>query len=118
MLTEAYVAGLTKDNARMLLDRAKDLGLPASVVKTVDGGFIVPAVLVEDDPKAKAEPETEPDTEADTEAKPEPESEPEDDDSEAEPEEQPAPKRRAPARRTKTKAADDDETAEPVESEE
>lgn len=111
MLTEAYVAGLTKDNARMLLDRAKELGLPVSVVKTVDGGFIVPAVLVENDPKAKAEPEA--DTEADT----APDA-PEDDDTEAEPEDQPAPKRRAPARRTKTKAADDDQAAEPVESEE
>lgn len=117
MLTEAYVAGLTKDNARMLLDRAKELGLPASVVKTVDGGFIVPAVLVEDDPKAKAEPDTETEDETAPDA-------PEDDDTEAdtepdpEPEEQPAPKRRAPARRTKTKAADDDQADEPAESEE
>lgn len=111
MLTEAYVAGLTKDNARMLLDRAKELGLPASVVKTVDGGFIVPAVLVDDDPKAKAEPESETEDETAPDA-------PEDDDTEAEPEEQPAPKRRAPARRTKTKAADDDQADEPAESEE
>lgn len=48
MITEAYVAGLNQENARKLLDRAHELGLPASVVRTVDGGFIVPAVLVED----------------------------------------------------------------------
>jgi hypothetical protein len=50
MITEAYVAGLHQENARKLLDRAHELGLPASVVRTVDGGFIVPAVLVEDPP--------------------------------------------------------------------
>jgi hypothetical protein len=49
MLTEAFVAGLTKANARRLLDRAKELGLPSSVVRTVDSGFIVPAVLLEEE---------------------------------------------------------------------
>lgn len=48
MITEAYVAGLTKENARRLLDRARELHLPTSVVRTVDGGFIVPAVVAED----------------------------------------------------------------------
>lgn len=56
MLTEAYVAGLTQENASKLLDRAHELGLPASVVRTVDGGFIVPAVLVEDAPAPAPEP--------------------------------------------------------------
>lgn len=48
MITEAFVAGLTKENARRLLDRARELNLPISVVRTVDGGFIVPAVVAED----------------------------------------------------------------------
>lgn len=46
-VAEVYVAGLTRDNARTLIDRAHDLGLPASVVRTVDGGFIVPALVAE-----------------------------------------------------------------------
>jgi hypothetical protein len=72
MLTEAFVAGLTKANARRLLDRAKELGLPSSVVRTVDSGFIVPAVLLEEEsprvtvthpdpvPEPVVEPESEP----------------------------------------------------------
>jgi hypothetical protein len=47
-VAEVYVAGLTKDNARTLIDRAHALGLPASVVRTVDGGFIVPTVVAEE----------------------------------------------------------------------
>lgn len=47
-ITEAYVAGLTQENAKTLIDRAHDLGLPASVVRTVDGGFIVPAVVAQE----------------------------------------------------------------------
>jgi hypothetical protein len=73
MITEAYVAGLNQETARKLLDRANELGLPASVVRTVDGGFIVPAVLV-DDPGDDAETNTpEPDAEPDD--APEPETE-------------------------------------------
>jgi len=58
MITEAYVAGLTQENASKLLDRAHELGLPASVVRTVDGGFIVPAVLVEEKREESATPPT------------------------------------------------------------
>jgi hypothetical protein len=47
-VAEVYVAGLTQDNARTLIDRAHALGLPASVVRTVDGGFIVPTVVAEE----------------------------------------------------------------------
>lgn len=116
MITEAYVAGLTQENARKLLDRAAELGLPASVVKTVDGGFIVPGVLVEDDPKpaltGTGAREDEPDGD---DTAPEPEDEPT---PEPEPEPEAAPKRRAPARRTKNKAADDDSTADAVTDEE
>lgn len=95
MLTEAYVAGLTQENASKLLDRAHELGLPASVVRTVDGGFIVPGVLVED-PEPTPEPTPEPEPEA------------------------PAPKARRTTTRkaaTKTQSADDS-TADAVASEE
>jgi hypothetical protein len=47
-VAEVYVAGLTQENARTLIDRAHELGLPASVVRTVDGGFIVPTVVAEE----------------------------------------------------------------------
>lgn len=64
MITEAFVAGLTQENAQRLIERAKELGLPVSVIKTTDGGFIVPAVVAEDSP---ATPPTPPEPEDDEE---------------------------------------------------
>lgn len=39
---ETYVQGKTQDTARALLDAADHLGLGAHVIRTVNGGFIVP----------------------------------------------------------------------------
>lgn len=111
MLTEAYVAGLTQENARMLLDRATALGLPASVVKTVDGGFIVPGVLVEDSPAPSLT-----GTGA-RESEPEPAPEPEPD-PEPEPEAVKAASKRRTTRKATKPVADDDSTADAVASEE
>lgn len=45
---EAFVAGAGPETARELLAKAKDAGLPASVVRVhPDGGFIVPVELAE-----------------------------------------------------------------------
>lgn len=114
MITEAFVAGLTQENARRLIDRAKSLGLPASVVRTTDGGFIVPAVVAEDGP-------------AQVPTEPEPEDVPEESTAltgsaeRAEEPEAPAPKKRAYMRKKKTEPEpdpDDDATADTVTSEE
>lgn len=45
---EAFVAGLTAENAKALLEAAEKAGMDPSVVRAdSDGGFIVPAELVE-----------------------------------------------------------------------
>jgi len=51
---EAFVAGLDPETARKLLAAADKAGLDPAVVRAVpgDGGFVVPAELVEH-PKAK-----------------------------------------------------------------
>lgn len=59
-VAEVYVAGLTQANARALIDRAHQVGLPASVVRTVDGGFIVPAVVAEESAPTPTTPTPEP----------------------------------------------------------
>lgn len=44
---------LTRDNARMLLDRADRLGIDQRLVQTTDSGFVVPdALTVEPERKA------------------------------------------------------------------
>lgn len=94
IITEAYVAGLNQENARRLLDRAHEMGLPASVVRTVDGGFIVPAVLVENNESADDTSEEESDTTSEPKA------------------------RKSTTRRAAAKKSADDSTADAVASEE
>lgn len=110
MITEAFVAGLTQENAQRLIERAKELGLPVSVIKTTDGGFIVPAVVAEDSP---ATPPTPPEPDEDDTA-----DEADEADEEIEPRETTpavdAPKKRAP-RRKETKPEPEAEP-EPVKS--
>jgi hypothetical protein len=44
---EAFVAGLTAENAKTLLEAAEKAGLDPGVVRAdADGGFVVPAQLV------------------------------------------------------------------------
>lgn len=43
----AFVAGRSQENARALLAAAGRAGYDAKVVKTTDGGYIVPAVVVD-----------------------------------------------------------------------
>lgn len=57
---EAFVAGTDAETAQQLLDAAQKAGLDASVVRVApgDGGFIVPAELVnESKPKTAAKPD-------------------------------------------------------------
>lgn len=54
---EAFVAGLTAENAKKLLEAAEAAGLDPSVVRAdSEGGFIVPAELVEPKKKPPAKP--------------------------------------------------------------
>lgn len=50
---EVWVAGLSRQTAKDLLARAKEAGLPATVVRVEDGGFVVPEALVKPAPKKK-----------------------------------------------------------------
>jgi hypothetical protein len=56
---EAFVAGLDSETAKKLLDAADKAGLDPALVRAVpgDGGFVVPAELV-DKPKAPAKKST------------------------------------------------------------
>jgi hypothetical protein len=89
-VAEVFVAGLTQANARRLIDRAHEVGLPASVVRTVDGGFIVPTVVAEESAPTPTTPTPEP---------------------------EPAPAKRSTRRATKSQSADET-TADAVASEE
>lgn len=55
---EAFVAGLDADTAQKLLDAAEKAGLDPSVVRAApgDGGFVVPAELVEKKKPAASKP--------------------------------------------------------------
>lgn len=56
---EAFVAGLTAENAKTLLEAAEKAGLDPSVVRAdSDGGFVVPAELVEKKKPAAAKKES------------------------------------------------------------
>ena len=56
---EAFVAGLTAENAKTLLEAAEKAGLDPSVVRAdAEGGFIVPAELVAKPKKTTAKKES------------------------------------------------------------
>jgi hypothetical protein len=116
--SEAFVSGRSAAQARRLLDAAKDLDLDPRLVRTTDGGYIVPSeivdhlegpsepVLEEPDLEGTEQVPAEPDAESDAET---PAEEVEADDAETPEDEETKP---APRRRRSTKSKTDDDEGE------
>jgi len=71
MTDEVYVVGRSRENARRLLAIARDLDLETSVVRTTDGGYLVPEdVAAVYDGQGSKEPEPKPEATEEPKAQP------------------------------------------------
>ena len=63
---ESFVNGRSRETAQGLLERAEELGLSLSLVRTTSHGYIVPTALVEEAEEAQTSDTTEDKNEGDT----------------------------------------------------